>query len=167
VSTLARLPSSGSMGEIPLENIEGRTTRPSVKVFTMREMGMMKSPESELSLEDLNSATLRTGELSIEIIDTGPGMNDEQVDGLFGKFHQFSKDNKSSKGTGLGLWITKKIIERMGGFITVTSAVGKGTVFKIKMKSTGFGTRTRKRAQSLTPTLITSMIVEEKNVKEL
>ena len=59
--------------------------------------------------------------------DNGIGMTPEQLKNLFTVF--FS--TKGSKGTGLGLFITDKIIRQHGGTITVDSAVGRGARFGI------------------------------------
>lgn len=62
--------------------------------------------------------------------DTGTGIHEEDFDLLFKKFSQVKqKFVKSLGGTGLGLYISKKIIEGLGGKIWLTSEVGKGTKF--------------------------------------
>jgi len=65
--------------------------------------------------------------VGILVEDNGIGMTPEQLKNLFTLF--FS--TKGSKGTGLGLFITDKIIRQHGGSITVDSAVGRGTRFGI------------------------------------
>jgi len=64
-----------------------------------------------------------------EICDDGIGMDDETQDKLFTPF--FS--SKGDKGTGLGLFISNKIIEQHGGTINVKSTPGKGTRFQIRI----------------------------------
>jgi signal transduction histidine kinase len=64
-----------------------------------------------------------------EITDNGTGMDRETRENLFTLF--FS--SKGNKGTGLGLFIAKKIIERHGGKISVDSQPGKGSCFSIKL----------------------------------
>jgi signal transduction histidine kinase len=67
--------------------------------------------------------------IDFEVIDNGIGMDSETRDKIFTPF--FSA--KGEKGTGLGLFIAKKIIEQHGGHITVKSNLGKGTRFKIRI----------------------------------
>jgi signal transduction histidine kinase len=67
--------------------------------------------------------------VGILVEDNGVGMNPEQLKNLFTLF--FS--TKGSKGTGLGLFITDKIIRQHGGTITVDSAVGRGSRFGIML----------------------------------
>jgi len=70
--------------------------------------------------------------LEIAISDSGIGMTEEQLDGLFTSFAQ--ADNSISRrfgGTGLGLAISKQLAELMGGDISVTSELSVGSVFTV------------------------------------
>ncbi|HEC83031.1 MAG TPA: HAMP domain-containing histidine kinase, partial [Firmicutes bacterium] len=67
--------------------------------------------------------------LLITISDTGKGIPEDKLDTIFEPF--FS--TKGSKGTGLGLPVTKKIVEEHKGKIEVESQVGKGTTFRITL----------------------------------
>ena len=67
------------------------------------------------------------GPILFEVADNGPGMPSEVMDKLFHRF--FS--TKGSKGTGLGLLVSKKIVEEHGGRISVQSTEGSGTVFTV------------------------------------
>lgn len=74
--------------------------------------------------------------------DTGMGIPDNQQESIFGVFSQIT-GQKTSKfgGTGLGLAITKKLVEMMGGEITVNSEVGKGSTFKVLLKGVEVASR--------------------------
>ncbi len=65
----------------------------------------------------------------LEVQDNGCGMSDEVKSKLFSSF--FS--TKGSRGTGLGLLVTRKLIKENKGSIEVSSMVDKGTVFKVKL----------------------------------
>jgi signal transduction histidine kinase len=68
------------------------------------------------------------GMLEIKVTDTGLGMNPEQRERLFTKFYRIKTDQtRDIPGTGLGLWITKRIVELMGGKIFVDSIEKVGT----------------------------------------
>ena len=68
------------------------------------------------------------------VSDSGPGLNSEDIDKLFLDYSSLDTQKmRSSHGTGLGLSLTKKIIDLMKGTITVESAPGKGTVFTVKL----------------------------------
>ena len=86
---------------------------------------------------NLGHQTQRAGSkgiLKISIQDTGIGMTKEQSDKLFQRFSQVSEDeNKRLLGSGLGLWITKQIIEQHMGKIEVDSKEGTGTRFEVTL----------------------------------
>jgi PAS domain S-box-containing protein len=72
--------------------------------------------------------------LVCEIEDTGPGISAEELDSLFDPFVQSETGRKSQSGTGLGLPISRQFVELMGGEITVSSTLDKGTIFKFNIK---------------------------------
>ncbi len=63
------------------------------------------------------------------VADTGIGMSEQELDQLFTKFFRTSRAKDMAQGTGLGLNITKSLIQAHGGAIWVESEVGKGTTF--------------------------------------
>lgn len=70
--------------------------------------------------------------LIVTISDTGIGMSKESVENLFKKFSQADMGRTRKKGgVGLGLAIAQTLVNRMGGFITVKSELGKGSEFRI------------------------------------
>jgi signal transduction histidine kinase/DNA-binding NarL/FixJ family response regulator len=72
--------------------------------------------------------------LLIGVRDTGIGIKQENIDSLFGDYTRFNQsENKFIEGTGLGLSITKKLVDMMGGTITVESDYGKGSIFRVKL----------------------------------
>jgi PAS domain S-box-containing protein len=69
-----------------------------------------------------------------EVIDTGYGIPKDKIDKIFMPFRQLSDYRLKSEGTGLGLPISKKIIEMMGGAIQVESIFGKGSKFSFDVE---------------------------------
>ena len=68
--------------------------------------------------------------LEVQVADTGMGMTEEDVQKLFTKFQRFDMDkNVNVEGTGLGMAITKGLVELMNGDIKVKSKYGEGTTF--------------------------------------
>jgi len=75
-----------------------------------------------------------SSQLRIEVEDTGRGIKDEDKDKLFDNFTRLDEEkNRNIEGTGLGLSLTKKLVQLMGGEIAVTSEYGKGSVFTVRL----------------------------------
>lgn len=72
------------------------------------------------------------GRLIIYVQDTGIGISEENIKKLFTEFGQIdTKKNRNVEGTGLGLAICKRLVDAMGGEITVNSKLGVGSTFTI------------------------------------
>jgi len=72
--------------------------------------------------------------LNISVKDTGIGIREEDAPKLFTDFGQLdTKSNRQIEGTGLGLTLTRKMVNMMGGSITVESEYGKGSVFSVSI----------------------------------
>ena len=70
-------------------------------------------------------------QVNITVSDNGPGIAPEHLKSLFDRFYRVPTNNVTVRGTGLGLYICRRIIQAHGGSITVKSVVGKGTTFHI------------------------------------
>ena len=109
-----------------------------------------KEGEIEMSVkanEENDSVTLL-----ICIRDTGQGMSKDQIEKLFDEYARFNQEaNKMIEGVGLGMSITKSLINLMGGEIHVESQTGKGSVFIIRLpqKSNGAPPLGKEAAQRL------------------
>ena len=71
--------------------------------------------------------------IRISVRDTGVGLAPEQVEQLFQPFNRLGKEASTEEGTGIGLVVTKRLVELMGGSIGVDSTVGVGSVFWIEL----------------------------------
>jgi len=71
--------------------------------------------------------------IRISIRDTGEGMQPEQMGQLFQSFNRLGKERGAEEGTGIGLVVSKRLVELMGGRIGVESTVGVGSVFWIEL----------------------------------
>ena len=65
----------------------------------------------------------------VTIGDTGPGIPAEKAERIFDEFYQLTRPGIESRGVGLGLAISKKLVEMHGGKIGVKSEIGKGSIF--------------------------------------
>lgn len=72
--------------------------------------------------------------LTVEIQDSGPGIPAHEIDKLFKHFEQTSTGIHKGSGTGLGLALSRELAILMGGDISVSSEVGKGSVFTFQVK---------------------------------
>ena len=81
---------------------------------------------------DIEVRVFREGNAVVEIQDHGCGMTEEAQKRIFDKFYQADKSRKQ-EGVGLGLSLVKRIVDMMGGTITVTSAVNEGSTFRVEL----------------------------------
>ena len=79
--------------------------------------------------------TIATGKVRISVRDTGIGLAPEQVAHLFQPFNRLGQENQSEEGTGIGLVVTKQLVELMGGMIGVESSIGVGSEFWVEFAS--------------------------------
>jgi PAS domain S-box-containing protein len=71
--------------------------------------------------------------LKVNVTDTGQGLSEEQLAKLFQPFERLTAKNSAIEGTGIGLCISKKLIEAMNGKIGVSSSVGEGSCFWVEI----------------------------------
>jgi signal transduction histidine kinase len=72
--------------------------------------------------------------IRVSVIDNGIGIRSDEIPHLFEKFYRASNsDNNGAQGTGLGLYITRQMVELMGGMIQVNSELGKGSIFSFSL----------------------------------
>jgi signal transduction histidine kinase len=90
------------------------------------------NPESAIILELIKS----DDEILLSVIDEGQGISDEEKLKVFKKFYRVGNENsRKTKGTGLGLYLTSKIIQQYKGTIAVRDNSPVGTVFEITVAS--------------------------------
>jgi signal transduction histidine kinase/response regulator RpfG family c-di-GMP phosphodiesterase len=81
----------------------------------------------------LRCEEIQDGRLRIEVEDTGSGIDEEGLKKIFTPFERLSADRNAIGGTGLGLALSKRMIEAMGGAIGVESTVGTGSRFHFEL----------------------------------
>ncbi|HEY6513007.1 MAG TPA: ATP-binding protein [Burkholderiaceae bacterium] len=69
----------------------------------------------------------------VRVIDTGPGLAPEQMARLFVPFERLQADQRRIEGTGIGLALSKRLVEAMGGTIGVESTPGSGSTFSVRL----------------------------------
>ena len=85
--------------------------------------------EVTLKVKVINLDQPQQTKLRFQVIDTGVGMTEEQLQKIFQPFEQVGDTQRRSAGTGLGLAITKQLVELMGAKLQVTSEFGSGSTF--------------------------------------
>ncbi len=106
--------------------------------------------------------------LHCEVEDTGPGIRADDIPKLFGRFVQVGENRE---GTGLGLYISQKITELMGGQITVQSVLGKGSLFAFDIccesaSSARVAPTTAHRVTGLAPGQLPQRILVAEDIRE-
>jgi PAS domain S-box-containing protein len=73
------------------------------------------------------------GRVQISVQDTGAGLNPDQIELLFQPFNRLGQEAGAEEGSGIGLVVTKRLVELMGGKIAVSSTPGVGSKFTIEL----------------------------------
>ncbi len=76
-------------------------------------------------------AERRPSGVALEVVDSGVGISPEEQADLFGRFTRLPSMAEATRGTGLGLWITRRLVDLHGWDLEVESEVGRGTTFRI------------------------------------
>ena len=75
------------------------------------------------------------GMIRITVQDNGHGLSEDQLAQLFQPFNRLGQETGAEEGSGIGLVVTKRLVELMGGSIGVNSSVGSGSTFSIDLKA--------------------------------
>ncbi len=103
------------------------------KIEVRIEKGKVRNEDtSHFSLLTSHSPLLT---LHFSVEDTGPGIAPEELNTLFEAFVQTKSGKRSQEGTGLGLPISRKFVQLMGGNITVKSEIGTGSLFRFDIQA--------------------------------
>ena len=70
----------------------------------------------------------------VTVSDTGPGIPEDKINELFEPFNRLGVETMGIQGTGIGLTISQRLIDAMGGHITVDSTIGVGTSFHVEIQ---------------------------------
>lgn len=110
---------------LPIVRIESNLLKQVVINIVMNSLQAMEAEGGRLLVE---SAACSSSEVCIVIADTGPGI---EADSLERIFEPYFTTKGPGEGTGLGLYVTRTLVEGLGGRIKVSSSVGEGTSFTV------------------------------------
>jgi signal transduction histidine kinase len=114
---------------LPVVNADGNVLKQIILNIVMNALQAMEDTGGKLLVE---SAAPNEREVCIIISDTGPGI---PADTLGRIFEPYFTTKKAGDGTGLGLFVTRTLVEKCGGRIAVSSSAGEGTTFSITLPS--------------------------------
>jgi two-component system phosphate regulon sensor histidine kinase PhoR len=108
-----------------------------VRVFENLVENALKYGGSDRGIDIVCAAALRedgTAEAVVSVVDYGPGIASEHLPRLTERFYRIDVPrSREQGGTGLGLAIVKHIVNRHRGRLLITSEVGRGTTFSIRL----------------------------------
>ncbi|MES3023744.1 MAG: ATP-binding protein [Pseudomonadota bacterium] len=90
----------------------------------------------ELGMVRVEVSAPAAAKVRISVQDTGMGLGPDQVESLFQPFNRLGQENGKEEGTGIGLVVTKRLLELMGGGIGAASSSGTGSTFWIELQGT-------------------------------
>lgn len=123
--------------DVPAQ-LDGDGLRLQQILFNLLENALKFTEEGTVSLTVSRATTdVHRPQLQFEVRDTGIGIPADQLDHIFGRFTQVdSGDNRKYGGAGLGLSISKQLVQLMQGTIQVASEMGKGSTFTVTIPFT-------------------------------
>ncbi|MBR5636876.1 MAG: response regulator [Pseudobutyrivibrio sp.] len=128
----SRLSFEVNMSDVLPSRLRGDRERVIQIITNLLTNAVKYTPEGRVSLSVQGKISEGKLLLIITVSDTGIGVAEENIPFLFDSFRRVGEFNSQRiEGTGLGLTITKQLVDLMGGQITVESELGKGTSFKV------------------------------------
>ena len=96
-------------------------------------------PEGEVRIatKSFRDEIAHKQKVRLEVADTGPGLSAEKLGQLFTPFQRLGAERTNVEGVGLGLALTKRLVDLMDGAIGVQSSVGKGSTFWVEFPAAG------------------------------
>ncbi len=131
-----QLPPSLHLDEVRLRQVLFNLLGNAIKFTEQGEIRVCVRSENE---DEIRS----TIDLALSVEDSGIGISDEQQEAIFQQFAQSSgQDVKKYGGTGLGLSISKRLVEMMGGTLSLSSQLGKGAKFSVYLPQVNIASMT-------------------------
>ena len=117
----------------PADDMHVRADRTRVKQVLVNLLSNAIKYNRENGLVEVSCETQPGGRVRVNVRDTGPGLSAEHLGQLFQPFNRLGQAGGAEEGTGIGLVVSKRLVELMGGEIGARSQVGEGSVFWIEL----------------------------------
>jgi len=136
IKLIANLPISENIGIIikGIHGIELYADRMKLKQVLLNLLSNAVKYNKKEGIVTIVVNNITTDHIKISVTDTGIGIAPQDLSEIFVPFNRLGQEHSDIEGTGIGLAITKQIIEKMGGSILATSTLGVGSTFEIEMK---------------------------------
>jgi PAS domain S-box-containing protein len=82
---------------------------------------------------DVHVQSTLDGAVALSVADTGRGLDTLQMAGMFQPFNRLGAETSGIEGSGMGLFVSRRFVELMGGSISVDSRPGSGTIFTVRL----------------------------------
>jgi signal transduction histidine kinase len=110
--------------------------------------GIKYTDTGEVKLEVLQGEAGDRREVNFQVSDTGPGIPLSEQEKLFQRFERMDANDSPTKGTGLGLFVSKRLAQLIGGNISFKSDPGKGSRFTLSIDGDAVADRQRSAADA-------------------
>ena len=144
-------------GELP-KCINSDGTRLRQVLWNLITNAVKFTEQGEVSIRCSSFVEQKQTWLRFEVEDTGVGIPEDKLDKIFAMYYQV-KGERHATGTGIGLAVSSKIVKAMNGLLTVTSELGKGSIFTLSIPIT-YATSLKADATFEVPTL-SILLVED------
>lgn len=112
---------------LPVIRLDANLLKQILLNIIMNALQAMEDQGGKLLVE---TATIEADHIGLIITDNGPGIPSEAINRIFDRYYT---TKKPGEGTGLGLFVTRNLVENMGGTIKVTSRIGGGSKFTVTL----------------------------------
>ncbi|MBF0609958.1 MAG: PAS domain S-box protein [Magnetococcales bacterium] len=106
-------------------------------------------------------------QVQVLVVDTGKGIATEHLGSVFEPFNRLGAEHSSVEGTGIGLVITKRLVENMGGSIGVSSQLGVGSTFHLILRAVRKVTSNREDGTTVIDEEVSCGVSQERKIFQL
>lgn len=121
----------------PLSTDRGRFRQVMINLLSNAVKYNRKGGTVTVTTQVLNDGVHDTGMIRVSVTDTGEGIPEERQNQIFEAFNRLGREASGIEGTGIGLYLTHRLVEQLGGAIGFESVVGTGSTFWVDFPAGG------------------------------